>query len=276
MKVNFGLTNFEIISSNPLINSQLQKYHTDFDVGFVINIKYVASLEKSTLEAKIKSKFYSIYQIDETSFIQEVYDENHTLIGNVIYSSSGASIQILEKYSSFKSEYIFLEYVCFYFILKNHKGIVIHSSCFVFNDYAYCLVASSGTGKSTHASLWEKYNDSLLINDDKNIVLLDEGILKVFPNPFSGKSLKDNNLVKELKGIIILKRNLVSQARKIKKIEGFKLLTPHILNTSFMLERASYNLITDSILEKVNFFLLECNVSKEAYLALRTTLEENL
>ena len=223
MKVNFGLTNFEIISSNPLINSQLQKYHTDFDVGFVINIKYVASLEKSTLEAKIKSKFYSIYQIDETSFIQEVYDENHTLIGNVIYSSSGASIQILEKYSSFKSEYIFLEYVCFYFILKNHKGI-----------------------------------------------------LKVFPNPFSGKSLKDNNLVKELKGIIILKRNLVSQARKIKKIEGFKLLTPHILNTSFMLERASYNLITDSILEKVNFFLLECNVSKEAYLALRTTLEENL
>jgi len=68
--------------------------------------------------------------------------------------------------------------------------LTMHASVTVNNGSGYLFLGSSGTGKSTHSSLWLKYIDgSWLLNDDNPVVrVLDDGEIRVFGTPWSGKT----------------------------------------------------------------------------------------
>lgn len=68
-------------------------------------------------------------------------------------------------------------------------GVLAHASCIVKDDRAYLFLGRSGTGKSTHSSMWlAEYPDAELLNDDCPAVrVLPEGIF-AFGTPWSGKT----------------------------------------------------------------------------------------
>ena len=77
------------------------------------------------------------------------------------------------------------------------KGVLeMHSSVVVNGGRGYLFLGKSGTGKSTHSSLWLKHiPGTMLLNDDNPILrLMPDGTARVFGSPWSGKTPCYKNL----------------------------------------------------------------------------------
>ena len=100
------------------------------------------------------------------------------------------------------------------------KGTVLfHAAVVSYEGRGYMFLGPSGTGKSTHASLWQRYiAGTALVNDDNPVVRIDEdGSAKVYGSPWSGKTPCYRNVRYPLGAIVVL-----SQApyNKIERLSG--------------------------------------------------------
>ena len=100
------------------------------------------------------------------------------------------------------------------------KGTVLfHAAVVSYEGKGYMFLGPSGTGKSTHANLWQRYiADTALVNDDNPIVRIDKkGGAMVYGSPWSGKTPCYRNVTYPLGGIVLL-----SQApyNKIERLNG--------------------------------------------------------
>ena len=71
------------------------------------------------------------------------------------------------------------------------KGVLeMHSSVVINDGKGYLFLGKSGTGKSTHSSLWLRHiPGTQLLNDDNPILrLMPDGSARVFGSPWSGKT----------------------------------------------------------------------------------------
>ncbi len=142
---------------------------------------------------------------------------------------------------------------------------VFHGAAISYKDKAYVFTAPSGTGKTTHISLWEKHiGDSVgIINGDKPIFHIGE-TTTVYGTPWAGKENLQKNTSATLGGICIIKRGLKN---KITKLEPFMVL-PYIMNQVYMPQNraamdATIKLI-DRLITTVPVYLLECDISEDA------------
>lgn len=78
----------------------------------------------------------------------------------------------------------------FTFASAKMGALEMHSSVVVNNGKGYLFLGKSGTGKSTHSSLWLKHiPDTWLLNDDNPVLrLMPGGDVLVFGSPWSGKT----------------------------------------------------------------------------------------
>ena len=100
------------------------------------------------------------------------------------------------------------------------KGTALfHAAAVSCEGKGYMFLGSSGTGKSTHASLWQRYiAGTHLVNDDNPVVHIGEdGSATVYGSPWSGKTRCYRNVSYPLGGIVLL-----SQApyNKIQRLSG--------------------------------------------------------
>ena len=161
-------------------------------------------------------------------------------------------------------EYIFLGQLFYKYILQQ-DGILLHSSCVVKDNKAYLFSAPSGTGKSTHTTLWlEEFSDAYILNDDKPAIIYKDNTLYAAGTPFSGKHDISRNLLVPIGGICFLERSETNWIKEIDKKQAIF----EILNQT---ERVPYeedmNLILNHISNIVNNITIHkmgCNISKEA------------
>lgn len=67
--------------------------------------------------------------------------------------------------------------------------VAVHSSCIVYREKAVLFLGESGTGKSTHTHLWrENIPGCELLNDDSPVVRCEQGQIRVYGSPWSGKT----------------------------------------------------------------------------------------
>ena len=80
--------------------------------------------------------------------------------------------------------------ILFAFTTASKGTLEMHSSVIKRGGYGYMFLGKSGTGKSTHSSLWLKYLDGCeLLNDDNPILRVGEdGVARVYGSPWSGKT----------------------------------------------------------------------------------------
>ncbi len=161
-------------------------------------------------------------------------------------------------------EYIFLgsEY---YNALVHFDGMMLHSSCVVYNGKAYLFSAPSGTGKSTHTQLWlKRFPGAYILNDDKPALrILPDGVY-AYGTPFSGKTDLNINKRVPVGGICIIERG---EENKIEKMDtDFALF--NILNQTVRPvneEEMDKMLVTlDKIIRTVPLYKLSCNMDIEA------------
>lgn len=151
--------------------------------------------------------------------------------------------------------------------ILNYNAFVFHSSAIVLDGNAYLFTALSGTGKSTHTSLWLEYfkDRAFIINDDKPIVRYVDGQYRVYGTPWCGKHGINKNTSAPIKGVAFLHRGKENSI-KIKNISD--VLVP-LLNQAYRpKEDLDYsNKFFDEIerfINSVNFYDLYCNISTEA------------
>lgn len=75
------------------------------------------------------------------------------------------------------------------FRTSSEDTLEMHSSVTVKDGRGYMFLGKSGTGKSTHSSLWLKHiPETYLLNDDNPIIRVVEGKARVYGSPWSGKT----------------------------------------------------------------------------------------
>lgn len=162
----------------------------------------------------------------------------------------------------------------FSYKILEHNGCVLHSSAIAVDGNAYLFSAHSGTGKSTHTSLWLNHfkDRAIIINDDKPCIREADGEIYVYGTPWSGKHDLSTNQRFKLKGIAFICRSDENWIREATKSEAVSLfLTQTYKPTDKEHMELLLNMI-DKIFNKVKIYKLGCNISDEAAKLSYTTM----
>lgn len=164
-----------------------------------------------------------------------------------------------------------LEYMrmgsCFYNALIEYGGFMLHASAVVVDGQCYCFSAPSGTGKSTHTSLWLKaFKDKnpYIINDDKPAIRLENECFHVYGTPFSGKHDISVNTSVPLKAICFIERSENNSIERLQPKDVFLRLLNQTLRFSDEEKMDKLCSLIDKLLTDIPVYLLKCNISLDA------------
>lgn len=155
----------------------------------------------------------------------------------------------------------------FYTALIDNGGFLLHASAVVVDGVAYCFSAPSGTGKSTHTSLWLKEfadRGAYIINDDKPAIKIVDGVPMVYGTPFSGKYNINVNTSVPLKALCFIERAETNSISKITPLKAVTLILDQTIRPSEeeLMDKLLENL--ESVVTEIPAYVLRCNISPEA------------
>ena len=107
---------------------------------------------------------------------------------------------------------------------------LFHSAVVSYQGKGYMFLGRSGTGKSTHASLWRRYIEGTeLMNDDNPAVRIrPDGTAMVYGTPWSGKTPCYRNVSCPVGGIVLLSQAPYNEIKRLKGIEAYAAVMPSI------------------------------------------------
>lgn len=110
------------------------------------------------------------------------------------------------------------------------RTVLFHAAVIGCEGRGYLFLGKSGTGKSTHARLWLKHiAGSELVNDDNPLVRIGEdGVVRVYGSPWSGKTPCYRNMDLPVGGFVQLSQAPHNAIRRLKGIAAYATLVPSI------------------------------------------------
>ncbi len=152
--------------------------------------------------------------------------------------------------------------------LTEYGVLLMHGSALCMDGQAYVFTAKSGTGKSTHARLWrEAFGRRVwMINDDKPLLRIGEDGVTVFGSPWSGKHRLGRNAGAGLKAIVCLRRGAENRIEPVSGAEAFPTVLSQCFRSSDPACEARILRLEKRLLERAEFYRLECNMRPEAAL----------
>lgn len=146
------------------------------------------------------------------------------------------------------------------------QTLLIHASCVSYQGYGYPFIAKSGTGKSTHTSLWLKHIEgSELMNDDNPVVRIVDGTPYIYGSPWSGKTPCYKDVKAPLGAVTRIDRSLVNSVDRLGPVEAFASLLPAC--SSMKWDSQLYKNLCDtvtSVIETTPIYTLHCRPDEEA------------
>ena len=112
----------------------------------------------------------------------------------------------------------------------NKRTALFHSSVVSYQGRGYMFLGHSGTGKSTHSSLWLKYIEGTeLVNDDNPVVrVLDNDEVWVYGSPWSGKTPCYRNVSYPVGAIVKLDQAPHNEIQRLKGVKAYAAIVPSI------------------------------------------------
>lgn len=151
--------------------------------------------------------------------------------------------------------------------ILDYDGMLLHSSAVVMDGKAYLFSADSGTGKSTHTSLYRRYygDDRVrILNDDKPVIRLEDGVFYAYGVPWSGKTDMHLNLRVPLGGVCLLERG---ETNEIEPMPAGKALFRLLQQTCRFEDKTKMEKVMtlmDALLRNVPVWRMKCNMDPEA------------
>jgi len=132
----------------------------------------------------------------------------------------------------------------------------------------YPFIAKSGTGKSTHSSLWLKHIEGCeLLNDDNPIIRIEEGTPYIYGSPWSGKTPCYRNVKALLGAVVRIERAPQNSIEQLDPVSSFASMLPAC--SSMKWDEDIYSNLCDdvtSVIETTPVFTLYCLPDEEAAL----------
>ncbi len=150
--------------------------------------------------------------------------------------------------------------------ILDYDAMLMHCAAIAVDGEGYLFTALSGTGKTTHISLWKKkFGDRcFVVNGDKPILRIKDGKFYVCGTPWQGKENYGNNVIVPIKAVCILNRGAENFIKKIAPYEAISTVLTQTLRTDDIKEMEKVLTMTDKLLKSVPFYSLYCNMEPEA------------
>ncbi|MGM9971003.1 MAG: hypothetical protein ACI35W_01165 [Anaeroplasmataceae bacterium] len=248
--------------------TSLNKYECDGNPQYFIKSR-VGDINLKGGVIVNKTEYYDIVDYKGTTI--QIQKSGDMYIGAIVYNKN--TIELIMFGSDFELEYLLSQYAFLYILSDIKNTMFIHGSSICYNKSGILISAKSGTGKSTHRALWEKYGNATCINDDKNVIVYENNSLMLYPNPWSGKHHIDSNIKAPLKAIVFLYQNKTNVVSKLAPKEALKLILGQISMPSCG-NVVDWNQMVDRILT-LPIYLYGCNMDKSAFLTLESRLGED-
>ncbi len=148
----------------------------------------------------------------------------------------------------------------------NSLTALFHSSVVSYKDKAYMFLGQSGTGKSTHSSLWLKYIEgTMLVNDDNPVVRIVDGVARVYGSPWSGKTPCYRNVSYPVGAIVKLDQAPYNEIKRLKGVMAYAAVVPSISGKRWDNDLAEGLHKTENLLAQlVPIWHLDCLPDEEA------------
>ncbi len=149
------------------------------------------------------------------------------------------------------------------------RTVLFHAAVVSHGGRGYMFLGPSGTGKSTHAALWQRnIEGAQLVNDDNPVVRIgDDGRAMVYGSPWSGKTPCYRNVAYPLGGIVALRQAPYNRITRISGIRAYAVLLPGISGKRW--DRSIADGLHDTentLVRNVPVWTMECLPDKEAAL----------
>ena len=158
--------------------------------------------------------------------------------------------------------------------LFEYDTLLFHGSVIAVDGEAYLFTAKSGTGKSTHTSLWRELlgDRAVMVNDDKPFLKVLSDSICVCGSPWNGKHHLGNNIDVPLKAICILERGEQNEIQRISANEALAMLLQQSNRPQQPALLPKYLDILEHITQRIAFYRMRCNMDPEAALIAYQTM----
>ena len=148
-----------------------------------------------------------------------------------------------------------------------HNAVPRHASVVVCRDRAVLCLGESGTGKSTHTSLWIKYIEgSHLLNDDSPVLRVEGDEVVVYGSPWSGKTPCFRQERVPVAALLRLEQRPENKIRRLGVVEAFTALHPSCPPALAHDERCTDRMVDfiGGVIDHVPVYRLGCRPDEEA------------
>lgn len=157
--------------------------------------------------------------------------------------------------------------IAFAFSAARYDIVLMHASVTMNGGFGYLFLGKSGTGKSTHSSLWRQYiPGSDLLNDDNPAVrVFPTGEVYVYGTPWSGKTPCYRNLRMPVGAFVRLEQYPRNEIVREAPLAAFASILSSC--STMIWDKASYTPITatvEGIIRHVPAYYLKCRADREA------------
>lgn len=153
-------------------------------------------------------------------------------------------------------------------------GFFLHAAVISWKGKGILFSAPSGTGKTTQAELWKKYEGAEIINGDRAVVRKKEDGYWAYGSPYAGTSGIFKNEKVKIEAIFLLKQAPYNKISVPEVKEIFKRIymetTLHPSDEEYM--NKMVNILADVVMA-IPIYQLECTPTKEAVDMVRVFLE---
>ncbi len=228
-----------------------------------------------------KTLLEDIEPSDEGMTKVDVYETTEGLLYNIIMPRSSvidaqlhivgrtAYISINDESNGYWASAAFTNAMILSYITYTlpHNTLLLHASAILKDDIAHLFIGKSGTGKSTHSRMWQEvFPDAELLNDDHPVVRCHEnGEVRAYGSPWSGKTPCYRNLSAPLRGIIRIKRASYNKFTRLKPIRGYASVMSSCSGAQWSKELATAKVVSlESIITRVGCYEMECLPNNDA------------
>lgn len=177
--------------------------------------------------------------------------------GNILYYPAS-------RWAFYAEEWHCLHLIGIETVLLRYQAFLLHSSVVMKDGQIVLFSGPSGIGKSTQATLWERYLGAEILNGDRCIVKRTEAGFIGCGSPWCGTSGIYRQEQAIIRGIFVLRQAQENSVRRV-GIDGFsKLFQQSIVNAwdeTFVIQLTE---LLAELLERIPVYELACRPDEEA------------
>ena len=147
-----------------------------------------------------------------------------------------------------------------------YDTFLVHGSAVAVDGWGYLFTAKSGTGKSTHARLWQELlGDRLVyVNDDKPLVRIAPDGAVIYGTPYDGKHHRSSDVAVPLRAVCFLRRGRENSIRACSTRDAFPRLLQQVYTPADQEALRRTLSLLQALTAQVRFYELACNMDPEA------------